>query len=156
MQNQTLNSTGRVFYCPRCEGNPSKEDFHVNKSRKTGVSCYCKSCTSILNRERRSLPESPERQRRAFIKWKYGISQEEYLSLLEKQNFKCAICNTHHEEVRRPGNLKHTGISYGLCIDHDHLSGKVRGLLCNQCNRALGLFKDNPENLSRALSYLNE
>jgi len=144
-----------MIYCPGCKLEKERIEFHNNKSRPNGLSCYCKLCTSINNRQRRGLPESSIRQRSAFIKWKYGISQEEYLKLLKAQDFKCAICKTPHEEVRRPGNLKHDGVSYGLCIDHNHITNKVRGLLCNQCNRALRLFKDNLEFLQNAIEYLN-
>lgn len=156
MEQKTLSLTGEVVYCPDCKQNRPVKDFHSNKSRKNGYSCYCRECTSIRNRQRRSLPESPARQREAFIKWKYGISQKEYLEILENQGYKCAICGVDHQETKRPGNLKHSGESFGLCIDHCHTTGKVRGLLCNQCNRALGLFQDSSYILQKAKEYLDE
>jgi Autographiviridae endonuclease VII len=69
---------------------------------------------------------------------KYNLTPEDYESLLKKQNFKCAIC-----------------LQYGkLCIDHDHATNKVRGLLCTRCNVAIGLLKEHPEYIRRALTYL--
>lgn len=76
----------------------------------------------------------------------YGISLEEYNKLLEKQNGKCAICNLT-PEVCNKGRY--------LCVDHNHQTGKVRGLLCNTCNRAIGLLKDNTEVLRRAAEYID-
>lgn len=73
---------------------------------------------------------------------KYGITEEEFQIKLNKQNNKCAICNMGFIETPR--------------IDHDHETGNVRGLLCNSCNGGLGLFKDNLELITKALSYLLE
>lgn len=73
---------------------------------------------------------------------KYGLTKEQYLNLLENQNYKCKIC-------------KNTELYYDkLIVDHDHNTGKVRGLLCSGCNKGLGLFKDNPEFLVRAADYI--
>ncbi len=68
----------------------------------------------------------------------YGLSIEEYNSLYERQNFKCAIC----EEVK------------DLFVDHNHVTNKVRGLLCSQCNSGLGFFMDSPTVIKRAEGYL--
>ena len=73
-------------------------------------------------------------------KSKYGITSEEYAAFVEQQNGVCAICE---QPDRRIG------------VDHDHATGKVRGLLCNHCNRALGSFGDDPERLAQAIRYLN-
>ena len=73
----------------------------------------------------------------------YGISPEQYLELHNKQNGKCAICGTELE-------------SDYLHIDHDYETGDVRGLLCGNCNKGLGMFKDNIEYLKRAIQYLRK
>lgn len=87
----------------------------------------------------------PERARRATInsklKARYGITIEERDRMAEEQDGSCAICD------RRSGNGD-------LVVDHDHASGRVRGLLCHNCNLSLGKFKDNPEWLKKALAYL--
>ena len=81
-----------------------------------------------------------ERQPAYNRKHKYGITDEEYDSLLIKQVARCAICNEHVK----------------LCVDHDHNTGKVRGLLCNTCNAGLGMFKDSIRLLAGAIVYLQD
>lgn len=73
---------------------------------------------------------------------KYGITQEEYDTLIEHQGGVCAIC-------KRPMNGSRTEV-----IDHDHVTGQVRGILHGQCNTGLGMFEDNPEFLINAAKYL--
>lgn len=70
---------------------------------------------------------------------KYGMTEEEYLHLSQLQNWCCAIC----------GRLQ-----IPLHVDHDHTTGKVRGLLCGQCNVGIGMLGDTPEALQAALEYL--
>ena len=77
---------------------------------------------------------------------KYGITRAQYNALLEDQNYSCAMCNTHQMELDRK-----------LDVDHDHeMDGidSVRGLLCNNCNRGLGLIGDNLESAKMALRYM--
>ena len=73
----------------------------------------------------------------------YGLSADEYRSLVEKQQNRCAICGSPPQKRR-------------LCVDHDHTTGKVRELLCRTCNAGLGHFKDNEELLLAAASYLKK
>lgn len=83
----------------------------------------------------------------SYYKRYYGIGLEKYESLKESQAGKCAICGGE-------GFRMHKGIKDLLVVDHCHDSGDVRGLLCNNCNRGLGLFKDNKESLANAIKYL--
>jgi hypothetical protein len=71
----------------------------------------------------------------------YGVSPSEMQRMRDEQGDACAIC-------RAPGG------SLGLCVDHDHATGAVRGLLCQTCNKGLGCFSDSVENISRAATYL--
>lgn len=73
------------------------------------------------------------------LKNEYGITLCEYEAMLEQQNGLCAICQNRMDKV---------------CIDHCHTSGKVRGLLCDNCNKAIGLLKDNPYVVKGARDYL--
>jgi len=73
----------------------------------------------------------------------YRLTSQEYLQMLADQDFSCAICEC---------NI--TGTDKVLCVDHDHKTGQIRGLLCGSCNRALGMFKDSINNLSNAIKYL--
>jgi hypothetical protein len=74
---------------------------------------------------------------------KHLVTVEEYEQLLLDQRYACAICKTPADQFQR-----------ALHVDHDHVTGKVRGLLCVRCNTGLGCFKDSTENLVEALHYL--
>lgn len=75
---------------------------------------------------------------------KYGITLEDYDRMYQEQNGVCKICSLPQIS---PRNTR-------LCIDHDHRNGKVRGLLCSDCNRGIGLLKDDPRILDKASEYL--
>lgn len=74
------------------------------------------------------------------MKYKYGLDMDGYNALLMEQGGVCAIC-------QKPGQL---------VVDHDHVTGKVRGLLHHNCNKALGMLQDNPSFLDNAASYLRK
>jgi hypothetical protein len=76
---------------------------------------------------------------------KYGISQDQYDEMFQSQNGVCAVCK--NPEIIKDAPLR---------VDHNHVTGKVRGLLCHHCNVALGHFKDDPSRLQAALEYLND
>ena len=88
--------------------------------------------------------ENPEKirifKRKDKLK-KYGLSLEEFEHMAKQQDNKCLICGG-------PGR------NDLLCVDHDHITGQVRGLLCSNCNTGLGMFKDSIEVLKKALEYL--
>jgi len=87
----------------------------------------------------------PEHSRVKWLRSAYGISQADYAEMLEAQEHGCAICGkTKAEEGMR------------LSVDHDHDTGKVRGLLCGSCNRAIGLLRHDPELLRSATVYLDQ
>ncbi len=106
---------------------------------------YCKPCRNIYSKDynKRNLAKCRQIGMNSHRKTKYGITAEEFKNLQIKQNYVCAICN----------NKCITGMN--LAVDHDHVSGKIRGLLCANCNRGLGLFKDNVLSLEQAIIYLN-
>ena len=91
----------------------------------------------------RYYKENKDRFRNSNYKRTYGISLDDYNSILTKQNFKCVLCGRHTSEVSR-----------GLHVDHCHETGKVRGLLCLGCNAGLGMLGDNVEGLEKAIKYL--
>jgi len=94
----------------------------------------------FLARERGKLPKTKLSKRKWDLRWRYGLTLEEYETMEKNQNGCCAICKTPFEKNGE--------------IDHNHTSGKIRGLLCHHCNIALGSFKDNPEILKNAIRYL--
>lgn len=76
---------------------------------------------------------------------RYGITQEQYKELLERQNNSCFICRKHESTEK-----------FRLAVDHDHKTGEIRGLLCNFCNsRLVGRHRD-PEKFFRAAEYLQQ
>ena len=92
------------------------------------------------------LQYNRDRQRQYHLRYKYGITEECYAKLLAEQHGRCAICNTD----------KPTGKWKVFAVDHCHHTGKVRGLLCNECNRGMGLLRDSAELLEKAAAYLRK
>lgn len=84
-----------------------------------------------------------EKIKHNFYKRKYGITIEEYDKLLNEQKGCCAICFIKQKDIGR-----------NLSIDHCHTTGKIRGLLCNNCNASIGLFKEDINILESAINYL--
>lgn len=80
-----------------------------------------------------------------YIKSKYGLTLDDYKLMLMSQNYCCRICKLHHSKFKKQ-----------LAIDHCHVTGQIRGLLCHHCNSALGNFKDKVESLQEAIKYLGE
>jgi len=75
----------------------------------------------------------------------YGFTDELYQAILVEQNYCCAICKRHRSEF-----------NVNFCADHNHITGKPRGLLCHKCNSAIGLLQDSITNLAAAISYLEK
>jgi hypothetical protein len=82
------------------------------------------------------------------LKRKYGLTLDEYNQLLQDQNGQCAVCHTSDWGNTRWGTVKRA------TVDHNHLTGKVRGLLCTKCNVVLGLFDDDTNRFVSAIAYL--
>jgi hypothetical protein len=96
-------------------------------------------------------PEDTASYARAWsLKTKFGISMERYDEMLAAQNGVCAICGGKESHIHKSGKLKE------LSVDHCHTNGNIRGLLCMNCNQALGRFQDNIEYLRRAIAYLEK
>lgn len=90
---------------------------------------------------------SKDKYRERNLQRDYGISVSAYEDLLKGQGDVCKICN-------KPETSKLRGVTKNLAVDHCHKTGKIRGLLCSNCNRGLGLLQDSEEILSKAISYL--
>lgn len=110
----------------------------------------CRACTRAYHNAYNKSAKAWQRpgQKRSKKCWdlraKYGISLAEYEAILAAQGGVCAICR---QPETKP-NATH------LAVDHDHGTGRVRGLLCNNCNRGVGLLADDPDRLSAAADYL--
>ena len=88
---------------------------------------------------------------------KYGITLEEWEYRLKEQNGVCAICKKPETRITRPNAKKYlNGEQPRLSMDHDHVTGKARGLLCYKCNIGIGHLQDSIENLESAIKYLKK
>ena len=84
-----------------------------------------------------------EKRKSYYLKFTYGISLDQFNSLLTKQNNCCAICN----------RVSPTG--YNWHVDHCHKTGRIRGILCSKCNQGLGMFEENIISIKKAIEYLD-
>jgi len=91
---------------------------------------------------------NPDLAKNSDLKRSYGITLAQYETMLATQGGKCAICKGSERTRDKDGGPRR------MPVDHDHNTGKVRGLICTHCNRALGMFKDNVEILKAAISYV--
>lgn len=88
---------------------------------------------------------------------RYGVSIEMLELLLKDERGRCAICRRPWQECPPAKRVRYeASFFHHVCVDHDHGLGKVRGLLCNACNTAIGLFEERPERFENALEYLRQ
>jgi hypothetical protein len=150
--------------CAKCQITQELTNFYKNKGEPLGYSYTCMSCALQYNRDWRKNNKkrareitqnwknrNPEKVYNSKIKREYNITIQEFDTLLQKQNNECAICYT---KIEKPYIAKDLNIESAY-IDHCHKTDKNRGLLCQHCNTGLGFFKDNIDNLIKAIVYLN-
>lgn len=116
--------------------------FSPNIALKDKRCAFCDGMMFRVNSRRLYCDDCQGHQRWRQIQHRYGLNMRQYKTLLELQDNRCAICR--QEEQKRSH----------LSVDHDHATGKVRGLLCDDCNNMLGRAKDNPDVLRQAALYL--
>ena len=112
--------------CASCEIEKPAGDFH--RQGKRGRHSYCRECFNARYRGKRRRLVDPAVRKRQNLKSRYGVTQEQIDSLLASQGGVCAICMV---VPKRP------------CVDHDHNTGLVRGVLCDRCNIALGIIENS-------------
>lgn len=132
--------------CSKCGEEKELKLFNKAKWCSGGVRPECKKCENSIATARQKARNAadPNGRYNTLLKHKYGITFAVYKLMLEDQNNACAICK----------NTDPGGGNRYFCVDHCHKTGRIRGLLCYDCNVALGLFKDNRENLRVAVDYL--
>lgn len=113
-------------------------EFHKHTTNKDGIRDECKMC----HRERQKERYNPEKYREYSLLKNYGITIEYYNDMFISQYGCCAICNKHQSEIGET-----------LCVDHNHKTGKVRGLLCKGCNSQLAVYENGKELFEK---YLNQ
>lgn len=129
--------------CAKCKISKPFADFSRGNRTKNGLQSWCKACTAECSNAHYHRNTTPERRRENHLKYHYHLSPEAYKAMGDSQGWKCAICGDPFTE------------SAGIDIDHDHATGRVRALLCSNCNKGLGLFRDDPERLASAVRYLS-
>ena len=127
--------------CSKCKVQKPLTDYHKRSNRPCGVRSICKECYKGYKYKRRD-----GYNREYDLMKSYSITTKEYDDLLKQQDGKCKICGTTSPIE---GRKKY------LCVDHDHNTGKIRGLLCDKCNRGIGLLNDDIKIIKNALDYLS-
>lgn len=148
--------------CAKCLIEKSWDCFYKSGGKPRS---YCIDCYKTYNQEQRirhnDKRRAYDRKRRphgsrvgnydanASRRWKYKITAEAYEAMFVRQGGKCAICQKVETDKYQNGVRD-------LAVDHDHKTGKIRGLLCGKCNKALGLFQDSIELLEAATLYMKD
>jgi hypothetical protein len=143
--------------CNRCLEVKELELFAINSKSLYGRKSICKVCSnksqSKLNLRRKSEDPDAVRLKRYLkhLKVTYNLDLDGYYKLLSFQGSCCAICGVSHKFYTTNDNHHNY-----FCVDHDHNTGEVRGLLCRNCNSGLGKLKDSKEYLAKAMQYLEK
>ena len=149
--------------CSTCERRLPLDAFYRRKVTADGLMYRCKDCCrDAYNNRYRDDPGFRERRKRYHrtfyeAQWareenrrahglrKYGLTVKEFDALAAAQGGRCAVCSQKPKEGDRKRNL---------AVDHEHATGRIRGLLCDACNIGLGMFRDDPRRLRAAIAYL--
>lgn len=146
-----------IKICTKCNEEKEYTDFWKHITTSDGLRGDCKTCNALKNKQWRNdnkdkvlaykashLDKARIHDRTKRFK-KYGLTIDQYKDMLIQQGNACAIC-----ETTTPGRNNEF-----FAVDHDHVTSKVRGLLCFSCNIVLGHFLDDTNRLNRAIQYLN-
>lgn len=134
--------------CPQCLEDKLVSEYYKTKSRGVStIMSWCKSCCKRLRPQKSEYFKSyyqknKENRKSQDRKRRYKVTQEMFDFVFDKQGHKCAICPTTD-----PGKS-------GWHTEHDHVSGRFRGVCCTHCNRMLGAARDSLSNLAKAIVYL--
>jgi hypothetical protein len=126
--------------CGVCGLTKSINEFYVSKRNKTGYRGECKQCSLEYHQKH------PEVRRRCNLRKIFGITVEEYDAALALQGKKCGCCGISVND-KKPRNF---------AVDHCHETGALRGILCRDCNLAIGFLGDNLSGIEKAIRYLEK
>lgn len=137
-----FNSEGQL--CSRCRQRLPVTEFYTSSRDRTGYVSVCKACTKekTTNFRLDNIEEERPRRMRYHRMKKYGVSRDTFYALLSSQGNRCGAC-------RSPLNGEEDG-----CVDHDHATKAIRGILCKKCNSGIGMLGDNLEGVRKAVAYL--
>lgn len=128
--------------CTRCKQLLPITKYNKVKNGNKGYSCRCSKC--IYESYQKNRSDKKKYATKLYqIKYYYNLDKTQYEALVEEAQNSCMICKKKEKDL-----------TTGLCIDHCHTDNGVRGLLCQDCNRGLGMFKDNLDFLQNAIDYL--
>jgi len=135
--------------CAGCGEEKSVTDFYRNPVGMPGYRPYCKPCHSARRREQYQRAGGSALPHAQLLKREYGMTPADYEALLRRQAYRCAICR--RPETKRSSK---TGEPFRLAVDHDHVTGKVRGLLCHRCNQIVWALEENHTTLDAIAKYI--
>lgn len=132
--------------CIVCGDPKALSEFNYSSQKGKNINT-CKKCRVDQKRERDRIDpyEHKRRTRNSNLKRKFGITLDDYEDMLFAQGGRCLICDIYDRELTKE-----------LCVDHNHETGKIRGLLCNRCNTLVGFLEKNKDLLSMAFNYIKE
>jgi|TARA_R100001530_G_scaffold128297_1_gene97949 hypothetical protein len=140
--------------CNKCKHYLSKSQFNKNHKGKQGLYSWCIDCNKKYGKENKEKNRRNKRNttqnRSNTLYRKYGITDKQYKDMEREQNNKCAICE------KPESRLDDNGYPTRLCVDHDHITGHVRGLLCSKCNLGIGylMSDEGTDILFNAVIYI--
>mgnify|MGYP001584478508 CR=1 FL=1 len=145
------NGSELELNCRKCGEIKPVTEFYPHTTILRGYQYWCIPCTHESRVSRDNIPVDPYTRRRYALWSQYRITPAQYNEMHEQQKGRCAICGILKEPWEPAPHAEHGRF---LSVDHDHVTKKVRGLLCSGCNGGLGKFRDNPISLCSAAAYL--
>jgi hypothetical protein len=137
--------TREVKNCNNCKLELPLSSFYKNRNTRLG---QCKDCCARKEKEYRATTKGATAKRNATLLRKYNIDYSSYEDMFNKQKGICLICRCDIALFGDKSTVSH--------VDHCHITGKVRGLLCNYCNSVLGVYGEDIKIFQRAIDYLKE
>lgn len=140
--------------CPKCCIEKDESEFYRRSgNRSHQFRSYCSACEKPIAaaKSRQWRKENPDKSKDADLRKVYGITLQDKLNMLSKQAKKCAACGASWH-----GNKRYKDSETGWLVDHDHKTGKIRGLLCDPCNRTIGQAKEDLHRLVALTAYLTK
>jgi len=131
--------------CSKCGEEKELSEFNKSKNGRFQKRADCKICQSKTAIARNKITYDSKVKWKRTIKDNFNLTVDDYNTMFENQKGCCLICKRHQTEFKKR-----------LAVDHCHDTKVIRGLLCSNCNTALGLFKDDIESLFAAIDYLKK